>query len=275
MADVCPIGIFDSGFGGLTVFRSIKERLPQYDYLYLGDNARAPYGNRALDVVYKYTLECVEWMFEQGCPLIILACNTASAKALRQMQQEYLPRMQAEKRVLGVIRPTSEIIGEYTQTGKVGILATKGTVSSAAYPDDIHLHYPNIKVYQHACPLWVPMIEHGEHKTERIDDYIKEDVEKLLKQSPEIDTVLLGCTHYPLVAEKVRAYLPDHVTLLSQGDIVAESLEDYLKRNTFIEQQISRNETMRFYTTDATEIFNEHATEFFGQEVSSEQVVIK
>lgn len=267
-----PIGIFDSGFGGLTVFRSIRHLMPQYDYLYLGDNARAPYGNSSLETVYKYTLECVKWMFDKGCPMVILACNTASAEALRMIQQRDLPDMGAEKRVLGVIRPTAEIIGTYTQTKKIGILATRGTVESKTYPIEIGEHYPGVKVYQHACPKWAPMIEHDEHKTDRMDQIIKEDLDALLLQHKDIDTILLGCTHYPLIADKIRNMLPERIILISQGEIVANSLQQYLLRHNDIEEQITRQHSLNFYTTDSAEHFNANASEFFGEKVNAEHI---
>lgn len=272
MQDTRPIGIFDSGFGGLTVFKAIKSLMPQYDYLYLGDNARAPYGNNSTEVVYEFTLECVRWMLDKGCPLVILACNTASAEALRLIQQNDLPEMTPGMRVLGVIRPTTEIIGNYTKSNKIGILATQGTVDSNTYPQDVQMHFPEITVYQQACPMWAPMIENGEHKTDHMDKIIKEDLDNLLYQSNDIDTILLGCTHYPLVAHKVLRYLPDNITLVSQGQIVAGSLEDYLRRHNEIEELITRNGTTHFYTTDSEDTFNKHATDFFGEEVRSEHI---
>lgn len=268
-----PIGIFDSGYGGLTVFRSIAAQLPQYDYLYLGDNARAPYGNRSFETVYEYTRQCVEWFFEQGCPLVILACNTASAKALRNIQQIDLPAIAPDKRVLGVIRPTAEVVGKYTQTKKVGVLGTRGTVSSGSYPKEIGNFYPEIAVFQHACPLWVPFIENGDDQDEGIDYYIRHDLEQLFAQSKEIDTVLLACTHYPLLENRIRKFLPDPgIRLLGQGELVAESLTDYLRRHPEMETRISKGGTRRFFTTDSAADFEEHATRFFGETVQAEHV---
>ncbi|MCB0699761.1 MAG: glutamate racemase [Chitinophagales bacterium] len=272
MHQMRPIGIFDSGFGGLTVFRAIKNKLPQYDYLYLGDNARAPYGNKSFEEVYEYTLQSVKWMFAQGCPLIILACNTASAQVLRKIQQDDMPTLGAHKRVLGVIRPTSEIIGEYTKNNAVGILATQRTVNSNTYPEDIHERYPEVEVYQQACPMWVRLIEDGQYKTDAMDKYIKEDVEALLEQSGDIDTIILGCTHYPLVADRIKQHLPEGITLVSQVEIVADSLVDYLSRHKFIEEQITTSGNTRFYTTDPAEEFNKHGVEFFGEEVQAEHI---
>lgn len=267
-----PIGIFDSGYGGLTVFRSIAARLPQYDYIYLGDNARAPYGNRSFETVHEYTLECVRWFFEQGCPLVILACNTASAKALRSIQQKDLPGLAPDRRVLGVIRPTAEVIGRYSRNGSVGVLGTKGTVSSGSYEIEIHHFFPDAKVTQLACPLWVPLIEYGEYDTEGADFFVKKYLDELMALSPDIDTVLLACTHYPLLLDKIRKHLPEQVQVVPQGDIVAASLEDYLHRHPEMEQRISRSGSMRFYTTDDPAGFEHHATMFFGQPVKAEQV---
>ena len=226
-----PIGVFDSGYGGLTVLRSIVDKLPQYDYLYLGDNARAPYGNRSFDTVYQYTLQCVKWFFDQGCHLVILACNTASAKALRTIQQQDLPGLAPHKRVLGVIRPTTEIIGHYSETRHVGILATNGTVASQSYPVEISKFFPDLKVYQEACPMWVPLVENNEHEGHGADFFIKKNLHELLDKGPMIDVVLLACTHYPLMHDKIRDRLPVAVKLLSQGDIVASSLAEYLQRH--------------------------------------------
>lgn len=267
-----PIGIFDSGYGGLTVFRSIADRLPQYDYLYLGDNARAPYGNRSFETVYEYTLECVQWFFDQGCPLVILACNTASAKALRTIQQIDLPKLGTSKRVLGVIRPSAENIGTFTHTKKVGILGTKGTVTSGSYPKEISNFYPEIQVYQQACPLWVPFIENGDYKGDGVDYWIRHDLEQLFAQDAAIDTVLLACTHYPLLEHKIRKYLPEGVKLISQGPIVADSLADYLRRHPELESTLSKGGSKSFFTTDAASDFEEHATTFFGEAVKAQHV---
>jgi len=264
-----PIGVFDSGYGGLTVLKEIVARLPQYDYLYLGDNARAPYGNRSFETVYQYTLQCVEWFFEQGCTLVILACNTASAKALRTIQQKDLPRLAPHKRVLGVIRPTTEVIGDYSESRQVGILATQGTVASLSYPVEIGKFFPDIKVYQEACPMWVPLIENNEQDSHGADYFVKKNLHELLDKGPMIDVALLACTHYPLMKEKIREHLPVAVKLLSQGEIVAGSLADYLQRHPEIEQGCSREGKRIFYTTDSTEDFDNHATRFFGEAVES------
>jgi glutamate racemase len=262
-----PIGIFDSGYGGLTVFRSIKEKLPQYDYVYLGDNARAPYGNRSFETIYQYTLECVEWFFEHGCPLVIIACNTASAKALRTIQQHDLPRIAPDKRVLGVIRPTAEVIGNYTKTNHIGVMGTKGTVSSASYKIEISHFFPELTVVQQACPFWVPLIENNEHNSPGADYFVEKYVKELLAQDADIDAILLACTHYPLLQEKIRKYLPEHIRLIAQGDIVADSLTHYLHRHPEMEQRITRNGSMRFFSTDDAADFNSHATIFFGEPV--------
>lgn len=264
---MAPIGVFDSGYGGLTVLREIKRQLPQYDYLYLGDNARTPYGTRSFETVYHYTRECVKWMFDQECPLIILACNTASAKALRSIQQHDLPEWGAEKRVLGVIRPTAEIIGNFTKTRHVGILATKGTVTSESYPIEIKKTFPEITVFQQACPLWVPIIENNMMDTPGAELFIEADVEALFAQSADIDTLLLGCTHYPLVASKIKKYLPFQVHVISQGYVTATSLIDYLKRHKAMEGRLSRGGRMQFYTTDSPQDFQRHSRLFYGEEV--------
>lgn len=268
---MAPIGVFDSGYGGLTVLRELRKVLPQYDYVYLGDNARAPYGTRSFETVYHYTRQCVKWMFDRGCHLIILACNTASAKALRTIQQNDLPRWDPEKRVLGVIRPTAEIIGNFTKTRKVGILATKGTVNSDSYPLEIAKFFPEITVYQQACPLWVPLIENNVMDTAGAAYFIRQDVEKLFAQEPGIDTVLLGCTHYPLIADKIKKILPYQVHLLSQGYFTATSLSEYLKRHNEMEKKCSKGGSVQFFTTDAAADFEKHALQFFGEPVHAVQ----
>jgi glutamate racemase len=266
------IGIFDSGYGGLTVMKELVAALPQYDYLYLGDNARAPYGNRSFDTVYQYTLQCVKWFFEQGCPLVLLACNTASAKALRTIQQKDLQQLNPNNRVLGVIRPTAEVIGNYSKTGNVGVLATNGTVQSESYVLEIEKFFPDVHVYQQACPLWAPLIENNEHESEGADYFVKAGIEKLMLQDASIDTVLLGCTHYPLLLSKIRNHLPSSVTILSQGTIVAESLKDYLHRHPEMETRLSKNGERIFYTTDAASDFNAHAALFYGERVEAKHV---
>ena len=267
-----PIGVFDSGYGGLTVLKEIVGKLPQYDYLYLGDNARAPYGNRSFETVYHYTLQCVQWFFEQGCSLVILACNTASAKALRTIQQNDLPKIAPDKRVLGVIRPTTEIIGTFSETKSVGVLATNGTVASESYPMETAKFFPDLKVYQEACPMWVPLVESNEHNSHGADFFVKKNLHNLFEKGSTIDVVLLACTHYPLLKERIEEYLPVGVKLISQGEIVAESLADYLHRHPEINSQCSKNGQRVFYTTDSTEDFDNHATIFYGEPVLSKHV---
>jgi glutamate racemase len=270
-----PIGIFDSGYGGLTVFRSIADLLPGYDFIYLGDNGRAPYGNRSFETVHQYTLECVEWFFKKGCPLVILACNTASAKALRTIQQTDLPRIAPHKRVLGVIRPTAEVIGQYTKTNSVGVLGTKGTINSGSYLIEINKFFPNITVHQLACPMWVPLVEYGEYNSDGADYFVKKYLDQLLSAAPDIDTILLACTHYPLLMDKIKKHLPNGIRVVAQGDIVAHSLADYLRRHPEVEGKITRGGAMSFFTTDEAADFNNHATTFFGQPVTSEHVLTK
>jgi glutamate racemase len=268
-----PIGVFDSGYGGLTVLRAIVKRLPGYDYLYLGDNARTPYGNRSFETVYHYTLQCVQYLFDQGCRLVIIACNTASAKALRTIQQQDLPLMDHSRRVLGVIRPTTEIVGKYTRSGSVGVMATHGTVSSRSYPIEIGRFFPHIRVFQQACPMWVPLVENHEFDSPGADYFVKKYIDELFGQSADIDTIVLGCTHYPLLIKKIQQFLPGSCMLLSQGEIVAHSLADYLHRHPEIEEGCSKNGNRDFCTTDSTAIFNHHATVFWGHPVVSRQVV--
>ena len=263
------IGIFDSGYGGLTVFKSISRQLPQYDYIYFGDNARAPYGDHSFDTVYRYTLSCVEWLFSQGCTLVILACNTASAKALRSIQQQVLPKKYPNHRVLGVIRPTAEQIDSYTTSKKVGIFGTRGTVKSASYKIEIGKLFPGIDVYQQSCPMWVPLIENNEHLKPGADYFVKNYLERLLTNDPGIDCILLACTHYPLIIPKLQTYLPEGLQLLSQGDIVAESLEDYLVRHPEIEGKLKRSASHRFVTTGDPEVFNTLGSLFFGSAIHS------
>ena len=270
-----PIGVFDSGYGGLTVLKEIVRELPAYDYIYLGDNARAPYGNRGFDTIHAYTLECVQKLFDLGCPLVIIACNTASAKALRTIQQKDLPQIAPDNRVLGVIRPTSEMVGTITQTGEVGILATNGTVSSESYPIEIHKFFPHVKTYQLACPMWVPLIENNEHESDGADYFVKEYLDKILSASSDIDTLVLGCTHYPLLVKKIKQFLPGGITLLSQGKIVAHSLKDYLKRHPEMESRLSKQQQQQFYTTDDPPIFDKMAEIFFGKRVTSKKMLTK
>ncbi len=271
MAEYHPIGVFDSGYGGLTVLREIVQKLPQYDYLYLGDNARSPYGPRSFETVYQYTRQCVEYLFVQGCRLVIVACNTASAKALRNIQQLDLPHMEPGLRVLGVIRPTTEVIGRYSQTGEVGILATRGTVTSESYPIEIARFFPGLLVFQEACPMWVPLVENGEANSPGTDYFIEQHLQRLLARSSNIDTLLLACTHYPLLLPKIRQLAPPDITILSQGAIVADSLLDYLTRHPERAAQCSQAGTRNFLTTDSTEEFNRQGSLFFGAPIQSGQ----
>ena len=267
-----PIGIFDSGYGGLTVLKEIQKKLPAYNYLYLGDNARAPYGNRSFETVYHYTWQCVQWFFKERCPLVILACNTASAKALRSIQQNELAKNFPEKRVLGVIRPTTEIIGNYSTTGHVGILATTGSVQSGSYIIEIEKFFPRVSVVQQACPMLVPLIENNDFENEGADFFIRKYVAELLAKDENIDTVLLACTHYPLIKKRIEKFLQPHISVVAQGEIVAASLEDYLRRHPEIEKQLEKNSTADFCTTDSVEDFENHATIFYGREVQSKRV---
>ena len=269
MKQAGPIGVFDSGYGGLTVLNEFVKLLPEYDYLYLGDNARAPYGARAFDTVYHYTLQCVKYLFDKGCHLVILACNTASAKALRNIQQLDLPHIAPDRRVLGVIRPTTEIIGNFTETNHIGIFATAGTVASNSYLVEIEKFFPAIKVYQEACPMWVPLIENGEYDSEGADYFVKKYIDALLQQNPAIDAILLGCTHYPLLINKIRQFLPTHIRLITQGEIVAHSLQEYLTRHPVIENLCSKTGKRTFYTTDSAEAFDRQSAAFFGEPIAS------
>jgi glutamate racemase len=269
-----PIGIFDSGYGGLTVMKEILHKLPQYDYIYLGDNARAPYGNRSFDTVYHYTLQCVKWFFDQGCPLVILACNTASAKALRTIQQHDLPQIAPANRVLGVIRPTSEIIGSFTQNKKIGVLATRGTVNSESYRIEIDKFFPEVEVHQEACPMWVPLVENNEHQQPGADYFIQQHLNRILEKQPDIDLLLLACTHYPLLMNKIKQFLPSNIQVMSQGPIVAESLADYLQRHPEMEARCTKGGSRQFFTTDDPNDFNNQASIFFGESLQSQHVAL-
>ncbi|TNF47120.1 MAG: glutamate racemase [Bacteroidetes bacterium] len=267
-----PIGVFDSGYGGLTILQDLRNKLPEYDYLYLGDNARAPYGTRSFDVVYEFTYEAVRELFDRGCHLVILACNTASAKALRTIQQKDLPTLAPNKRVLGVIRPSAEVIGSITKTGHVGVLATEGTVRSNSYFLELQKLSPETIIEQHACPMWVPLIENDRHTSEAGKMFIKEDLDQLLDKDPQIDTILLGCTHYPILKEFIESYVPKNIHVVSQGAIVAESLADYLMRHPEIERNCTKNSNVDFLTSENVEIFNRKATQFFDSPVHASHV---
>lgn len=269
------IGVFDSGYGGLTVFKSIAKQLPQYNYIYLGDNARSPYGDHSFETVYQYTLECVEWLFEQGCPLVILACNTASAKALRSIQQKVLPVKYPDHRVLGVIRPTAEVVGNYTQSKTIGVMGTRGTVNSLSYPMEINKFFPELQVAQQACPMWVPLIENNEHLNPGADYFVEKYLNELLQKDADIDCILLACTHYPLLIPKLQAVLPKGIELLGQADIVANSLDLYLQKHPEIAAKIAQNGSRRFFTSGDRQAFDQHASIFFGEEVQSDQMHLK
>jgi glutamate racemase len=267
-----PIGVFDSGYGGLTILRQIRTSLPDYDYIYLGDNARAPYGSRSFETIYEYTLEAVKWFFDQGCPLVILACNTASAKALRTIQQKDLPGLAPQNRVLGIVRPTSEVIGDMSEGGNIGILATQGTVESQSYILEIKKFFPEVKIEQQACPIWVPLVEYGEQDSPGTNYFIKKYIDLLLKKDAQIDTVLLACTHYPLLETKIKEYMPVDIQVVTQGKIVADSLVDYLNRHPEISERITQEGALSFYTTEQATTFNQQAARFFGAEVNATQV---
>lgn len=269
-----PIGVFDSGYGGLTILKSIKEVLPHYDYVYLGDNARTPYGTRSFDVVYNYTLQAVDHLFKMGCHLVIIACNTASAKALRSIQQNDLPLIDPERRVLGVIRPSVEEIGKLTKTKHVGILATKGTVSSLSYPLEIAKIYEGegIVCEQQACPMWVPIVENDKVNTPGAEYFLESDLNALMDRDSEIDTIILGCTHYPFLKHKIMEILPKGIELVSQGDIVAKSLKDYLFRHPEMEVKCSKKSSVRYYTTENEEVFEDMASFFMAERVEAEKV---
>jgi len=261
-----PIGIFDSGYGGLTILDKIRNLLPNYDYIYLGDNARAPYGTRSFEIVYEFTLQAVKKLFDLGCPLIILACNTASAKALRSIQQKDLPQITSEGRVLGVIRPTAECIGNITKTRHIGILATTGTINSSSYTLEIQKLFPDITVYGEACPMWVPLVENNEYDNDGADYFVQKHISQLLEKDPKIDTIILGCTHYPLLLNKIKKFTPPHIHLVPQGKYVANSLKDYLNRHPEIEERCSQNGICRFLTTESETKFEESASIFLSQE---------
>ncbi len=265
-----PIGVFDSGYGGLTILKGIRALLPGYDYLYLGDNARAPYGTRSFDVVYRYTLDAVEHLFSRGCPLVILGCNTASAKALRNIQMNDLPvSADPTRRVLGVIRPTVESLGSISSNRHVGILATQGTVASCSYSIEIAKLYPDFHVTAHACPMWVPLVEYGEAASEGADFFVKRELDSLFAADPDIDTIVLACTHYPLLIDKIRRYVPESVRIVTQGEIVALSLRDYLLRHPEMESRLSKGGTATYLTTESADRFAPMATIFLDKPVKA------
>jgi glutamate racemase len=275
--DVTPIGVFDSGYGGLTVLRELRKALPLHDFLYLGDNARTPYGTRSFRVVYEYTLQSVKFLFSQGCPLVILACNTASAKALRNIQQLDLPQMGSDKRVLGVIRPCVEKVAEITSNGRVGVLGTPGTVASLSYPVELE-KWGNGKIIsstQQACPMWVPLVENNELENPGTDFFVEKDIRQLLSNDPDLDTVILGCTHYPLLMKTIRKYLPPGIQVIDQGPVVAEKLKDYLYRHPEMDLRISRNATVSYLTTETSEIFEAKAELFLGEQVKANTLQLR
>ena len=267
-----PIGVFDSGYGGLTILRDFRRLLPEYDYIYLGDNARAPYGNRSFELVYEFTAQAVNHLFGQGCPLVILACNTASAKALRTIQVQDLPEIDPTRRVLGVIRPTIERLPELTATGHIGVLATPGTVLSRSYTLETEKLFPEMKVTEKACPMWVPLVENGEADMPGADYFVRKYIDAILLEDPEIDTLILGCTHYPMLYPKIRAYVPERISVVPQGNLVAESLKDYLKRHPEMDSRLTRNGTTIYETTEATFKFDTISSLFLQSPVSSVQI---
>ena len=270
-----PIGIFDSGYGGLTILREIRKIMPQYDYLYLGDNARTPYGTRSFDVVYEFTIQAVRYLFKQGCHLVILACNTASAKALRTIQQYDLPSLAPNRRVLGVIRPTVEVAGEISKSHHIGIMATPGTVRSKTYELEIAKLFPNFQVTSEACPMWVPLVENEEYNTPGADYFVRKHIDNLLQQDPQIDSVILGCTHYPLLRDKIRQWMPDNIHIIEQGNYVAKSLKDYLSRHQEMSEHITTGGTIRYLTTEQADVFQAKATIFMDTTVEAERVFLE
>lgn len=270
-----PIGVFDSGYGGLTILNKIREVLPQYDYIYLGDNARTPYGTRSFEIVYEFTLQAVNKLFEMGCHLVILACNTASAKALRSIQMNDLPEIDPDRRVLGVIRPTVECIGNITQSRHIGILATAGTIKSESYPLEVHKLFPDIHVNGVSCPMWVPLVENNEAQNEGTDYFIRKYIDLLLQKDEQIDTVILGCTHYPILLPKIMKYIPNNVRVIAQGEYVAESLKDYLSRHPEMDAKCTKNGDCQFYTTEAEEKFIESASTFLNQQISVKRISLE
>ena len=270
-----PIGVFDSGYGGLTILNKIREALPEYDYIYLGDNARAPYGTRSFEVVYEFTRQAVNKLFDMGCHLVILACNTASAKALRSIQMNDLPGIDPARRVLGAIRPTVECVGEISKNQHIGVLATAGTIKSESYPLEIHKLFPEIQVSGTACPMWVSLVENNESQDEGADYFIRKYINQLLSKDPQIDTVILGCTHFPILLPKIRQYIPEHISVIAQGEYVAESLKDYLKRHPEMDAKCTKNGNCQFYTTEAEEKFSESASTFLKQQISVKHITLE
>ncbi len=270
-----PIGVFDSGYGGLTILSEFKKIMPEYDYLYLGDNARAPYGNRSYELIYKFTLQAVKWFFSQGCQLVIIACNTASAKALRNIQQNDLPKTNSNKRVLGVIRPTTESIASFTHTGHVAVLGTEGTIQSKSYNIEIEKLHPQLHVTTEACPMWVPLVEYGEYNNPGADYFVKQHINSILLKDSAIDAIILGCTHYPLLLQKIKQHTPQNITLISQGEHVAQSLKKYLERHPEMDAMCSKNEKRYYTTTESTDKFKSFASLFLSEDIEVEKVNIE
>ena len=270
-----PIGVFDSGYGGLTILSAIRKLLPEYDYVYLGDNARSPYGTRSFDVINDFTLQAVRYLFSEGCPLVIVACNTASAKALREIQQKYLPTSEdPSRRVLGVIRPTAEVVGNVTETKHIGIMATPGTISAQSYEVELAKLFPDVSVHGQACPMWVPLVEYGESNGEGADFFVQKYLNELLEQDKQIDSIVLACTHYPLLRPKIEQYLPEGIALLSQGELVATSLKDYLHRHPEMNDRLTQGGSIRYLTTECPDKFGDLASIFVDEEVNATRVKI-
>ncbi|MBR3765845.1 MAG: glutamate racemase [Muribaculaceae bacterium] len=270
-----PIGVFDSGYGGLTILNEIQRAMPDYNYIYLGDNARAPYGTRSFDIVYRFTLQAVNYLFEQGCHLIILACNTASAKALRTIQQKDLPLIDPNRRVLGVIRPTVEKVGEISKNGNIGVFGTPGTIQSQSYNIEIAKLHPQFNTYGNGCPMWVPLVENREADKPGADYFVKQEVDNLFDQQPNIDTVLLACTHYPLLYDKIRQYVPQSAQVIKQGEIIAESLVDYMRRHPEIDARCTQGGSTQYLTTENATKFAEMASIFLNRPISATQIELK
>lgn len=266
-----PIGVFDSGYGGLTVLSEIRKQLPDYDFIYLGDNARAPYGSRSYERVYQFTLEAVKWFFKHGCWLVILACNTASAKALRTIQQVNLPELDPSRRVLGVIRPTAESVAALSESRHIGILGTEGTIRSGSYELEISKFYPDITVTGEACPMWVPLVENREYDKPGADYFVQQHLERLFAKDSLIDTIILGCTHYPLLIDKIKQYLPENTQIISQGQFIAESLKDYLQRHPEMDRKCTRKGSIHYFTTDSPEKFEQQASIFLNEQIEALQ----
>lgn len=270
-----PIGVFDSGYGGLTILSEFQKILPQYDYCYLGDNSRAPYGSRSFDVIYEFTKQAVEALFDKGCNLVVLACNTASAKALRTIQQKDLPLIAPDRRVLGIIRPTAEVVGGLSQTGHIGIFGTIGTIQSRSYELEIGKLFPEIRVVGEACPMWAPLVENREHDKAGADYFVKQHIDNILACDPAIDTLVLGCTHYPLLIDKIQKYLPSGIKIVSQGKYIAASLKEYLTRHPQMEQLCTKGRETDYYTTESPQKFSDMAEVFLNKSISVNRISLE